>query len=266
MGCYSWDNGDGGLGMNINQKGQAALIDSLFFIVIVASICTGLFYFAINYGSSPDILINSFYSSDFAMDALKVVTYVNVMRDGTPISPSGNYTTLTYPEYDYLLALLKEDYAETHGIGHQSKLAIANTLYSVLKPFDDSLDYVFYIAKEETSVTEATYLAVIVAVHDPSVPPQESTGQVLTDPPNRVFYDCSPQRKNILEERFFPQLGSVESAYGKITLLDSPYILGLHTWVAKNTDVIEAVKDSANMDYNCSVLLTMQRDPSLDYS
>jgi hypothetical protein len=265
MGYYSRNNGDGGLGMNINEKGQAALIDSLFFIVIVAAICTGLFYFAINYGSSPDVLINSFYSSDFAMDALKVITYVNVMRDGSPISPSGNYTTATFPEYDYLLALLKEDYAETSTIGVQSKKAIANTVYSALKPFDDSLDYVFYIAKEQTSVSDAKYMAMVIAVHDPYVPNQNND-ELLTDPPNRVFYDCNPQRKNILEEKFFPELGSVESAYGKITLMDSPYIIGLHTWVAKNVEVINYVKDPANMDYNCSVLITMQRDPSLDYS
>ena len=46
---------------------------------------------------------------------------------------------------------LKEDFAQNKSIGYDSRKAISNTLYSVLKPFDDSIDYVFFIAKESYS-------------------------------------------------------------------------------------------------------------------
>jgi len=242
-----------------DSRAQAALVDSLFFIAIVSAICTGLFYFAINYGLSTESSLNSFYSSDFAMDSLKVITYVNVMRDGSAVSidPSA---PVSASEYDYLLAFIKEDFAQNKSIGIESRRAIANTLYSVLKPFDDSIDYVFYVIKEGATIQEAKYVALIMAVHVTSDSGEEN--QYYCDSLtkkcfyiHRVFYSCNPTEKSMLEKSVFPNLGRVDSAIGKITLSDSPsssspYTIGLHTWVSKRIEVLNNL--DSNNSFNCT--------------
>jgi hypothetical protein len=246
------------MGMNLfnDFRGQAALVDSLFFIAIVSAVCTALFYFAINYGSSTESSLNSFYSSDFAMDSLKVITYVNVMRDGSAVKLNDE---LDFSEFDYLLALIKEDYTQSRVIGMDSRKMIANTLYSVLKPFDDSIDYFFYIVKEGATIHESRYIALIIAVHVPSDSGEEN--QYFCDYSgkcyyiNRVFYSCDPSQKYLFEQKILSNVGKVDSAIGKITLNDlssdsgfSPYTIGLHTWVSKK---IQAISNLESEEYNC---------------
>jgi len=224
----------------MNSKGQAALVDSMFFIAIVSAICTGLFYFAINYGLGTEALLVSFYSSDFAMDSLKVITYINVMRDGSPVEANPTSPSAYY-EYDYLLALVKEDYAKspTKTLSPKTRVAIANTLYSVLKPFDDSIDYAFYIAKQGETAADVKFVALIIATHEKTDP---TAPQV-----NRVFYSCDPSAKNVLEKYVFSSVGKVDSAIGKISLFDSRdsssvYVIGLHTWISKNVEALKRDK------------------------
>jgi len=244
-----------------DSRAQAALVDSLFFIAIVSAICTGLFYFAINYGLSTESSLNSFYSSDFAMDSLKVITYVNVMRDGSAVSINPS-TPVSASEYDYLLASIKEDFAQNKEIGMESRKAIANTLYSVLKPFDDSIDYVFYVIKEGATAQEAKYIALIIAVHASSSESCSSSEEKCYCDPftkkcsyiSRVFYSCDPKVKSVLEKYIFPNVGKVDSAIGKITLSDSPYTIGLHTWVSKRIDVLknlDSVDPDSGNEFNC---------------
>jgi len=258
------------------QRAQAALVDSLFFIAIIATICTGLFYFAVNYGLGTESLLNSFYSSDFAMDSLKVITYINVMRDGSAVlvsnPSSSSLSTISGTsspggarEYDYLLALIKEDFSKNKKLGMQTKIAIANTLYSVLKPFDDSVDYAFYISRESTVQGSSTYLALILSTHkfyrydvinDRNVPVVR-----------RVFYSCEPTNNKALEKNVFPYVGKIDSALGKITLgtglgNTSPYIIGLHVWVSKQVGVLQDPAATAS-ELGCTMLNPLS--PTLPY-
>ncbi|VVB74806.1 Uncharacterised protein [uncultured archaeon] len=260
--------------LHMNQRGQAALVDSLFFIAIVATICTGLFYFAVNYGLGTENLLNSFYSTDFAMDSLKVITYINVMRDGSavivgnPSSSSLSTLSTSSPagskEYDYLLALIKEDFSKNKKLGTQTKIAIANTLYSVLKPFDDSVDYAFYISRESTVQGSSTYLALILSTHKfygYGMVPVTING-VTTDRNGplvrRVFYSCEPTNNKALEKNVFPYVGQIDSALGKITLgtglgNTSPYIIGLHVWVSKQVGVLQD-PTAVGSELGCTIL------------
>jgi len=255
-------------------RGQAALVDSLFFIAIVAALCTGLFYFAINYGSNSESLLYSFYSSDFATDSLKVMTYINVMRDGSPVNATNaaSSTILVNPEFDYLLALIKEDYAENTGKGKEAvsittQTAIAQTIYSVLKPFDDSIDYVFYISKEGVRAGEAKFLVMIFALH--KCFSDDCTYQNPNKEVRRVFYACEPSQSNVLEKFVFSNVGKVDSALGKINLGSSagsfsPFVTGLHLWVSKRIEPLEAVIETSELEdpaqresnFNCKLILT----------
>ena len=113
--------------INPNSKGQAALMDSLFFLAIVSAVCTTLFFFTVNYGKQLDSQINSFYSTDFAADTIKVVSYINVLRTGMSV-----YDADGLVELDYLLAMMKEDYGNKR-VFLQNKKAIASTFNSVSK-------------------------------------------------------------------------------------------------------------------------------------
>jgi hypothetical protein len=254
------------------ERAQAALVDSLFFTAIVAAICTALFYFVINYGTASESLLNSFYYSDFAMDSLKVITYINVLRDGTPIILDFADYTGSYPEYDYLLALIKEDYSKNSAdkkISVQTKTAIANTVRSVLCPFEDSTDFIFFILKESATQVESRFLVLVLATRqrttDP-IPNQEPSCVSFEDEQGvmqrecfyvkRVFYSCEPSLSTVLEKKIFPVVGKVDSAFGKITLGESgsltPFVLGLSTWISKDIKAIREIE--SDTEFNCTEL------------
>jgi len=273
----------------MNSRGQAALVDSLFFIAIVSTVCTGLFYFAINYGTTTETQLNSFYSSDFAMDSLKVLTYINLYRDGNSVNPNdvinitpgggaagGGYIHTfvlgsSVPQTDYLLAMIKEDFAKNKEITIPTKTAIANTLHSVLKPFDSSIDYIFFIAKESTTASESRFITMILSTRKCTAGcdyMSEASSRVIS----RVYYSCNPLKANVIEKYIFPYAGKVDSASGKISLVDfvgtstgrySYYVTGLYLWVAKDINKINQIVKTEGLppgqkepDFDCVLLPT----------
>lgn len=236
----------------MNQKGQAALVDSMFFIAIVAALGTGLFYFAINYGLSSESLLNSFYSSDFAADALKVITYVNITRDGRILMPE--MTASPSDEFDYLFTIIKEDYAEhstdENKITLDTQKSIAKTIYAVLKPFDNSFDYIFFITKEGGLQGEQKFLVLIFALHKLSDPNDPSSAVV------REYYTCKPVFSNVIERYIYPNAGSLDSSIGRISLCEksgecSSFLLGIDIWVSKKADVFTKITTGENTDFRC---------------
>ena len=257
-------------GEKMNQSGQAALMDSIFFLTIVATICTSLFFFTINYGLQMESQLNSFYSSDFANDALKVITYINVARDG---SSALSLAASGVKEYDYLLALIKEDYAnEAQTPKHLTQRtikAIATTLNSVLKPFEGSLDYAFYLVNE----SDTKPLALIMAVHKKttSVGSNSSSSALCEDLKNgegfvcRNYYYCLPSAKETLAKKIYPYVGQVNTALARVTLVDwassgdsTPHAfqMGLDVWVSKDLNILSNLDAPAQIaDFNCSLIL-----------
>ncbi len=248
----------------LNEKGQAALFDSIFFLIIVSTICTALFFFAINYGVRVDSQISSFYSSDFATDALKVISYVNTLRSGENLSELAN---IEYPQFDYLLAAIKEDYAENQKIGDTTSKSIVNTLDEVMKPFNESIDYAFHISSESND----DYLFFVISVHEcigdialcNSISRDDSV-QIV-----RNYYLCEPLSKRVLEEKVFPFVGKIDSAFERIGLArlkstplggqpeytsPSPFIMQIDMWVSKNFPDLNGI--STNPDFNCSLFLS----------
>lgn len=237
------------------RSGQAALVDSLFFVAIVSALGTGLFYFAINYGLSSEAMLNSFYSSDFASDALKVLTYVNITRDGRIITPG--VTVNSSDEFDYLFAMIKEDYAEHSTeevkITLDTQKNIARTLYAVLKPFDNSFDYIFFITKEKGLQGEQKFLTMVFALHKP-VDPNDKTQGVT-----REYYSCTPAFPTVIEKWVFPNAGSLDNAMGRISLCEnsgacSSFLLGLDIWVSKKANIFTSITDGTDNEFNCVLM------------
>ncbi len=239
--------------LSTDSRAQAALMDSLFFLAIVSTICTLLFFFAMNYGTVLEKNINSFYSSDFAVDSLKVVTYVNVLRDGNDvysIIPNEN------PQYDYLFTLIKEDYADTKELKPTTKRAIKNTLSAVMRPFEESLDYSFFIMNEDTN----NFLFLMFAVHD------YNTGIFDEDDETKSnldlkYYSCNPQKKDLLAKEILPNVGKVDSSISKITLFElgesgsgKIFVIGLHLWISKDYSALNLLTHGTDADgtnFNC---------------
>ncbi len=237
---------------DLNCRGQAALMDSIFFLTIVATICTSLFFFAINYGLQTSAQIDSFYSSDFAADSLKVISYINVLRDGKSIS---ELDPLEPVQSDYLLALIKEDYADKKKMSEETTKAIANTLGAVLKPFDNSIDYSFFI----TSESENDFLFLLLATHECEGTDCLSATGNSKDVKRKYFY-CTPIDNTVLEKLVFPRVGQVDSAHGKVTLSDSaerdspgrPFVIALNVWITKSVPELSTQNLETSPDFNCS--------------
>jgi len=238
----------------MNSRGQAALMDSIFFLMIVSTICTTLFFFMVNYGGQVDKQVSSFYSRDFAADSLKVVSYINIVRTGDSVfAAADNY------EYDYLLAMMKEDYADKKEFSCETRKAAASTLQSVLKPFDDSIDYAFYLLNE----SQTEYLFLMFAVHectDPAVCKQSGANVDLSEVVRRRYYYCKPQNKDVLEKQVFPYAGQVDSSVGKVTFTQPetrdtqgiPFVMGLSMWVSKDITVLNTLQ--TNREFNCILI------------
>lgn len=239
----------------LNERGQAALMDSIFFLTIVSIICTSLFYFAINYGIPTEQQINSFYSRDFATDSLKVISYINVVRDGKSFSQVEDGGIVF--ENDYLLALVKEDYADKQQISSETRMAITRTLDEVMNPFDTSIDYAFFILSE----SEDEYLFLLLATHqcdgEGCLPPYEGEKDV-----ERVYFYCNPYDNEILEKQIFQKVGKVDTALGKVTLssaienqkMGRPFIVGLSGWIVSDIPELNETNLTESPDFNCSIV------------
>lgn len=254
----------------INKKGQAALVDSIFFLTIVMAITGILLFFSINYGQQSQEQLESFYSSDFAADVLKIVTYINVARDGSSFSLSD---IDSFFEIDYLLALIKEDYADESNnreITQRTKDALLNTFKSVLSPFQASMNYVFYIYDPQHD--QPTYLFLFFYVHeclDEDDNPCSYTTSVVegvgvvtesrTGDVRGNFYFCEPSAPNtFLERDLFPTLGRIDTAFGKITLpttMDAsgrPFEMRLSIWVSRDSEKISEISNGSGL--NCELM------------
>jgi len=122
---------------HLNEKGQAALTDSLFFLVIVSGLCTFLFFFVSNYGQLLDQHLLREYRQEYASSALKTIMYSSTARlEGVSLNDAA--------EIDYLLAYVKEDYADD-GVINESQNKLKKAVSEAMSPFNQNSDYIFYI-------------------------------------------------------------------------------------------------------------------------
>lgn len=126
-----------------SERGQAAVMDALYFLLIVSGLSTLLFLFIVDYGSSVDFQWNRFVRSEYASSSLKTIFYSSVPRNfDVPVEELEDLSQAT--EIDYLMTVLKEDYADD-GIVNESKFVLANEIEAIMEPFSANFDYMFYI-------------------------------------------------------------------------------------------------------------------------
>ncbi len=128
--------------MALNSKGQAAVTDALYFLLIVTGVSILLFSFANSYGNTVREKITSNYNTTFSTDALKTILYSSTPRD-----PSKSlYDDPTRIEVDHLLAFLKEDYSDDGSISCSAKKVLAKDIKEILSPIATNFDYAFFVS------------------------------------------------------------------------------------------------------------------------
>ena len=125
-----------------NQRGQAALTDSLYFLLIVSGLAAFLFFFAASYGMTVEQQVVRQYRSEYATSALETILYSSTPR-------IAGQTLEDAKEVDYLLAAVKEDYADDKVLDETSAI-LAENVRGIMQPFSDGFDYVFYIYLPES--------------------------------------------------------------------------------------------------------------------
>ncbi len=124
-----------------SARGQAAVTDALYFLLIVTGITIFLFGFANTYGSSVDAQIVKNYNVDFTTDSLKTILYSSVPRDPqyTLYDSSENI------EIDHLLAYIKEDFSDDQALEPTTQKVLAQNIEGIMNPIANNFDYLFYI-------------------------------------------------------------------------------------------------------------------------
>ncbi|MEM4262039.1 MAG: hypothetical protein QXZ13_03865 [Candidatus Diapherotrites archaeon] len=122
-----------------NEKAQASVTDAIYFLLVVTFLSIFLFGFAGNYGKNVKEQIDNEFETTFAANALKTILYSSTPRD--PQKSLFDEKT----EVDYLLAIIKEDYADDQELGEEERKVIAKTIKLIMAPIQDTKDYAFIL-------------------------------------------------------------------------------------------------------------------------
>src|SRR3989344_744839 len=209
--------------LNANSRGQAAVTDALYFILIVTTLSIFLFGFANSYGSNVSSQINAESSTTFATNSLKTILYASTPRDA---SKSLSDDTA---EVDYLLSIIKEDYYDDQNIGDAEKKVLGKAVSSILNPVQDNFDYAFYI----TIPSEKKF--VFMYMHITNFEREEQSGELRNfviyrpnEDERHTNYFCAiapAQYINVFPklQRLLSNVGQTSQATAKTTLLvDDP--------------------------------------------
>lgn len=140
------------------RKGQAAVTDALFFLMIIVTLAVLMFRYSSSYGERVDQSISDLYFKEYANSAMRTIFYTSI-----PLNYDLNYQQ--GQETDYLMTAIKHDYYADQVIGAEdseiNSLTIADAagnpdygdlvkfnLYHMIKSIMQPLnnyDYVFYM-------------------------------------------------------------------------------------------------------------------------
>jgi len=147
------------------NKAQAAVTDSLFFLIIIVSLCVLLFRYSSTYGLRVQESISNLYFQEYTNSAMKTIFYTTVPLDfdlnlDKPVAK------------DYLIVAIKQDFFADGHIGatgsdinalnttdneNIAKFNLFQTIKSIMRPLD-SYDYTFYLLNTGTNISTSTDL------------------------------------------------------------------------------------------------------------
>ncbi|MFH1224839.1 MAG: hypothetical protein V1676_03470 [Candidatus Diapherotrites archaeon] len=220
----------------IGSRGQAAVTDAMYFLMIASALCVFLFAFSNSYGNSAAEQIESQYYADYATSALKTMLYSSTARSPEQSIYFGE------AEIDYLLAYVKEDYADRHSIGVDAAAALSSSLRSAMRPLSNSFDYIFYISKGKTD-----FVFAFMHTSNFAVAGSGRDLQVSARSPAHIDYFCALGKINSgffdALQKLKGRLGGSYQASSKIGLPELDAKGGLSTSAAEATLIIWTAAD-----------------------
>ncbi len=191
--------------MGLNSKGQAAITDAMFLLMIVTGLASFMFLVSGSFGVNVEKSMKSLYGTDYAASALQTILYSSVPRHP-------NETLDNASEVDYLLAMVKEDYANNPRLSDSTKKQLLKTISTTMQPLSPAYDYLFYIYIPPQEFENKSW-----------IPANEKNSFVFmliyaadySATPPRKFYYCNPPvagkivSDNDLDRYLFLKLGEL---------------------------------------------------------
>ena len=193
------------------RKGQAAVTDALFFLMIIVTLAVLMFRYSSSYGERVDQSISDLYFKEYANSAMRTIFYTSI-----PLNYDLNYQQ--GQETDYLMTAIKHDYYADQVIGAEdsdiNSLTIADAadnpdyddivkfnLYhmikSIMRPLNN-YDYVFYMYDEsENFIFFVLKLTNFVDSETEGLPRYRRIYSIDSDNPYS-YYLCNPQDYTIV--------------------------------------------------------------------
>lgn len=211
-----------------DQRGQAAVTDALYFLIVVTFLSIFMFGFANTYGNSVKEKISNEYSTTFATNALKTILYSSTPRD------PGKTVYDRDAEIDYLLAVIKEDYSDDVELGKAQRKVLGKTISAVMRPIADTKDHIFSITipKQDLTNKEGKFVFVFFHATNFEEVPGALEGKRLprsylvtrTGEPAHIDYFCALGQTNYDDltqrlSRLFANVGPTSQASGQVKLV-----------------------------------------------
>jgi hypothetical protein len=216
----------------LDQRGQAAVTDALFMLLIISGLSVMLFVFSATYGQDISNHILRQYSVDYTTDALKTLLYSSTPRfPGEPLNPR---LPGAAEEVDYLLAVVKEDYADSLTLNDETKFVLMKNVEKIMQPVSDQFDYLFLITTQAPIdyIYILLYKTEFICLKDGQAVSCEAEERdvviVPPQPPNpsHKFYYCKPSSPQVISNLIFA-VGDSSQSNSPMLLLRSSEQYGL---------------------------------------
>lgn len=190
----------------VGEKGQAAITDAMYFLLIVSGLCVFLFVFSASYGENISRQINREFNAEFTASALKTILYSSTARDTTQSLYEHG------AEIDYLLAFVKEDYSDDEKFSDEIIVVLADDINAVMSPYSSANDYLFTIVVSE----DRKYAFTLIHLSKFTFTDGRSVDVFPLDPAH-IDYICktvTDRKKDILKTN----VGNTAASFSKILL------------------------------------------------
>lgn len=240
-----------------NQRGQAAVTDALFLLVIITGLMAFLFTFTVGYGKGLSDQVSRNTNFEFVASALKTIMYQSVPRNADVTLQPNN----SNQEIDYLMAQVKEDYADDGNISLNTQKNLTRTIYDVMRPIADTHDYLFVINTAQKYVFVMLWRTEFASyqINPNTGNPQRYQDIQVQDPSHRMYF-CSPILTSDALQRFKLRVGNtteVEAVVNMVEFTGSSLLLSQDTTetragVSLATWIATPIRDAEWQGMNCS--------------
>jgi len=184
--------------LKFGDKGQAAITDAIFFLLVVSSLCVFIYSFSMGYGNGINSQVLRQYRAEFATSALKTIMYGNIPR-------VENQSLAESSEVDYLSAAVKEDYAIDNQL-ESTRSILRDHIISIMEPLSSNFDYVFSLYYPG----DQNVFLVFIQVHEFQ---KDQNGRIVSlhDSKRKVYF-CSPKNYSAITDKLLLKVGDVSMA------------------------------------------------------